>query len=40
MEDSHRKQLASLTDEIVACRMCTRLVDWREKIGQEKRASY
>ena len=40
MADSHRKQLAALTDEIVACRMCTRLVDWREKIGKEKRASY
>ena len=40
MADSHIKQLAALTDEIVACRMCTRLVDWREKIGDEKRASY
>ena len=40
MVDSHIKQLAALTDEIVACRMCTRLVDWREKIGSEKRASY
>ena len=40
MVDNHIKQLAALTDEIVACRMCTRLVDWREKIGSEKRASY
>ena len=40
MVESHRKQLAALTDEIVACRMCTRLVAWREKIGNEKRASY
>ncbi|MCI0900815.1 MAG: uracil-DNA glycosylase [Chloroflexi bacterium] len=40
MVESHRKQLAALTDEIVACRMCTRLVAWREKIGSEKRASY
>jgi uracil-DNA glycosylase family 4 len=40
VEDSHRTQLAALTDEIVACRMCTRLVGWREKIGKEKRASY
>ena len=40
MADSHIKQLAALTDEIVACRMCTRLVDWREKVGGEKRASY
>ncbi len=40
MVNSHRKQLAALTDEIVACRRCTRLVDWREKIGREKRAAY
>ena len=40
MVDTHQKQLAALTDEIVACRMCTRLVDWREKIGSEKRAAY
>ena len=40
MADNHIKQLANLTDEIMACRICTRLVDWREKIGKEKRASY
>ena len=40
MVNSHRKELAALTEEIVACRMCTRLVDWREKIGREKRAAY
>ncbi|MEE8466026.1 MAG: uracil-DNA glycosylase [Dehalococcoidia bacterium] len=40
MVDSHRKQLGALTEEIVACRRCTRLVDWREKIGSEKRAAY
>ena len=40
MVNSHRKQLAALADEIVACRRCTRLVDWREKIGREKRAAY
>jgi len=38
--DSNRLQLAALTEEIVACRMCSRLVDWREKIGGQKRASY
>jgi len=37
---SHIQQLAALTEEIVACRVCTRLVNWREKIGAEKRASY
>ena len=40
MVDSHRKKLAALTEEIVACRMCPRLVAWREKIGAEKRAAY
>ena len=40
MVDSHRKQLAALTEEIVACRLCPRLVEWREKIGGEKRAAY
>ena len=40
MADVHIAKLAALTEEIVACRMCTRLVDWREKIGKEKRASY
>ncbi len=40
MVDSHRKDLASLTEEIVACRLCPRLVEWREKVGLEKRAAY
>jgi uracil-DNA glycosylase family 4 len=38
--DVHIEKLAALTEEIVSCRMCTRLVDWREKIGKKKRASY
>ena len=38
----HRPQsgLAKLTDEIVACRRCPRLVEHREHIGRVKRASY
>jgi len=36
----HEKELGALTREIVACRVCSRLVDWREKIGDQKRASY
>lgn len=32
--------LASLEAEIVACRMCPRLVDWREQVAREKRASF
>lgn len=34
-----RGSLAELTDEIVACRRCPRLVEWRERVAQEKRAS-
>jgi uracil-DNA glycosylase family 4 len=32
--------LAELTAEIVACRRCPRLVDWRERVAVEKRAAY
>jgi uracil-DNA glycosylase len=32
--------LAELTAEIVACRRCPRLVDWRERVAVERRASY
>ena len=34
------KALADLTEEIVACRRCARLVEHREHIGRVKRASY
>tara|TARA_Y100000588_G_scaffold731_2_gene977 strand:+ start:753 stop:1448 length:696 start_codon:yes stop_codon:yes gene_type:complete len=37
---NHEKELGALTREIIACRVCSRLVDWREKIGEQKRASY
>jgi uracil-DNA glycosylase len=33
-------QLAALEREIVACRRCPRLVEWREKVASEKRAAY
>src|ERR1700730_14018532 len=36
MDDS----IARITEEIVACRTCPRLVAWRELIAQEKRAAY
>ncbi len=29
-----------LNEEIVNCRKCPRLVSWREKVGQEKRAAF
>lgn len=32
--------LDALDDEIVACRRCPRLVEWRERIGREKRAAF
>ncbi len=32
--------LRALTDEIVACRRCPRLVAWREQVASEKRRAY
>jgi uracil-DNA glycosylase len=32
--------LAELEDRIVSCRACPRLVEWRERVAREKRASY
>jgi uracil-DNA glycosylase family 4 len=32
--------LTALTDEIVACRACPRLVEWRERVAHEKRAAF
>ena len=29
-----------LQDEVVACRACPRLVEWRERVAIEKRASF
>jgi len=33
-------RLARLTEEIVSCRACPRLVDWRERVAREKRAAF
>ena len=33
-------ELAQLRDEIVACRACPRLVEWRERVAREKRAAF
>jgi uracil-DNA glycosylase family 4 len=35
-----RAALAALTDEIVACRACPRLVEWRERIARDKVARF
>jgi uracil-DNA glycosylase len=32
--------LAALDAEVVACRRCPRLVDWRERVAAEKRAAF
>ena len=32
--------LAVLTDEVVSCRRCPRLVAWREQVAAEKRAAF
>jgi len=32
--------LRALSDEIVACRKCPRLVAWRERVAKEKRAAF
>jgi uracil-DNA glycosylase len=34
------EELATLEREIVSCRLCPRLVAWREEIAREKRASF
>ena len=33
-------ELALLEEEIVACRLCPRLVAWREEVAREKRAAF
>ncbi len=37
---SRSKQLAVLNEQVIACRKCSRLVRWREKVAQEKRRAY
>ena len=38
--DNAAKRWASLNNEVVNCRACPRLVEWREKIAQEKRRAF
>jgi uracil-DNA glycosylase len=35
-----RNELVALERRIVACRRCPRLVEWRERVAREKRASF
>jgi uracil-DNA glycosylase len=37
---SHTDSLARVTAEIVQCRACPRLVQWREQVAREKRAAF
>ena len=34
------ERLAAISAEVVGCRACPRLVEWREKVAAEKRASF
>jgi uracil-DNA glycosylase family 4 len=36
----HAPNLRLLTDQVVACRRCPRLVEWRERVAREKRAAF
>jgi uracil-DNA glycosylase family 4 len=38
--DTTAESLRALTDEIVVCRACPRLVEWRERVAREKRAAF
>ena len=40
MAAERRAALEALTAEIVACRLCPRLVDWREQVAREKVARF
>ncbi len=35
-----RRVLAEVASEVAACRECPRLVEWRERVGREKRAAF
>ena len=40
MPTTNASSLAELTAQIINCRACPRLVEWREAVAQEKRAQY
>ena len=39
-DDARRRVLEQVAEEVAACRACPRLVEWRERVGREKRAAY
>jgi uracil-DNA glycosylase len=40
MPSMTRDSLAQLHEDVINCRMCPRLVEWRERVAREKRAAY
>ena len=38
--DTRQELLAQLEEEIISCRLCPRLVEWREKVAREKKAAH
>src|SRR5579862_5812228 len=38
--DARRRAIATLSAEIVECRRCPRLVQWREQVASERRAAF
>ncbi|MGH9209279.1 MAG: uracil-DNA glycosylase [Acidimicrobiales bacterium] len=40
MDQRTAEALCELEAEVVACRACPRLVEWRERVGREKRAAF
>jgi uracil-DNA glycosylase family 4 len=40
MAERPSSALAALSDEIISCRHCARLVEWRERVAREKVARY
>ncbi|MDP9478299.1 MAG: uracil-DNA glycosylase [Actinomycetota bacterium] len=38
--ETRSEGLAALEREVVSCRRCPRLVEWRERVAREKRAAY
>lgn len=39
-ENAEARTLAQLREKVIECRACPRLVDWREQVAVDKRASY
>jgi uracil-DNA glycosylase family 4 len=37
---STERRLEEISHEVVACRLCPRLVDWREQVARDKRAAF